>query len=244
VAAVAEINALLHRPATEPIEPVYPEDVRALALARPGPGAFTAAALDEGLGDGLTSLGELQATAIRTRPMLLAHVHRIEAGRDAVRLAERERVPDIEVMLGYGARRDRSDMVTGIVSVPLPVFAGRKQRQAVIEAEQVLAAEELRHHQMVADIQAEVAARYAALIRTREQILLLGEGVIPQARATIESAAAAYQSGRVEFASLIEAQATLFRNEIELARRMADFGRELSALERAAGVELIVEGDR
>jgi outer membrane protein, heavy metal efflux system len=244
VAAVAEINALLQRPVTAPIEPFYPDDVRALALARPGPGAFTAAALGGGLGAGLPSLPELQEAAVRTRPMLLAHVHRIEAGRDAVRLAERERVPDIEVMLGYGTRRDRSDMVTAMVSVPLPVFAGRKQRQAVIEAEQVLAAEELRHHQMVADIQAEVAARYAALVRTREQILLLSEGVIPQARATIESAAAAYQAGRVEFASLIEAQATLFRNEIELARRLADFGGELSALERAAGVELIVEGDR
>jgi outer membrane protein, heavy metal efflux system len=140
-------------------------------------------------------------------------------------------------MLGYGARPDRSDMLSAMVSVPLPVFAGRKQRQAVVEAEHELAAEEVRHHQMVAEIQADVATRYAALLRTREQILLLGEGVIPQARAAIESAAAGYQAGSVEFASLILAQATLFRNEIELARRMADFGREL-ALERAAGIEL------
>lgn len=238
VAALAEINAILIRPATAPIVPEYPEPVRALALAAPASGAFTAAALDAGLGEGLPSLAELQEQAVRTRPMLLAHVHRIEAARDAVRLAERERFPDIDVMLGYGTRWDRSDMISATVSVPLPVFAGRKQNQAVAEAERELAAEELGHHRMVAELQAEVAARYAALVRTREQILLLTEGVIPQARATIESATAAYQAGSVEFASLLEAQATLFRNEIELARRMADFGRELAALERAAGVEL------
>lgn len=241
VAVVAEINALLNRPATAPLDPVYPDAVRTLALARPGPGAFTAAALDGGLGDHLPSLAELQAAAVRARPMLLAHVHRIEAGREGVRLAERARFPDVDVMLGYGTRRDRQNMLTAMVSVPLGVFAGRKQRQAVIEAEEELAAEELRHHQMVAEIHADVATRFAALVRTREQILLLTEGVIPQARATIESAAAAYQAGRVEFASLIEAQATLFRNEIELARRLADFGRELAALERAAGVDLMME---
>lgn len=239
VETVAEINALLNRSPTAALGPVYPDEVRALALARPRPGAFTAAALQGGLGEDLPSLAELQEVAVRNRPMLLAHVHRIEAGREAVRLADRERFPDVDVMLGYGARRDRSDMLTAMVSVPLPVFAGRKQRQAVIEAEQEVAADELRHYQMVAAIQADVASRYAALVRTREQILLLNEGVVPQARATIESAAAAYQAGRVEFATLIEAQATLFRTEIELARRMADFGRELAALEHATGVELV-----
>lgn len=244
VAAAAEINALLQRPITRPLEPVYPDGVRALALAPAVAGAFTAAALDGGLGDDVPSLTEVQELAVRQRPMLLAHVHRIAAAREGVRLAERERFPDVDVMLGYGTRWDRSDMLTATVSMPLPVFAARKQRQAIIEAEQELAADELLHHQMVAEIQAEVASRYAALVRTREQILLLSEGVIPQARATIESATAAYQAGRVEFASLLEAQATLFRNEIELARRMADFGRELAALERAAGVELSVEVER
>ena len=238
VAALAEINAILLRPATAPLVPEYPEPVRALALAAPAPGAFTAAALDGGLGQGLPSLAELQEQAVGERPRLLAHVHRIQAARDAVDLAERERFPDIGVTVGYGTRWDRSDMISAGISVPLPVFAGRKQSKAVIEAEQELAAEELGHHRMVAELRAEVAARYAALIRTREQILLLREGVIPQARATIESAAAAYQAGSVQFASLLEAQATLFRNEIELARRMADFGRELAALERAAGLEL------
>lgn len=244
MAAAAEINAILQRPATAPLHPTYPGPVRALALARPEPGAFTAAAIEGGLGGDLPSLPRLQEQAVHDRPMLLAHVHRIAAERATVRLAERERLPDLDLMFSYGIRRDRSDMVTAMVSLPLPVFAGRKQRQAVTEAEQTLASEELGHHQMVAEIQADVATRYAALVRTREQILLLNDGVIPQARATIESATAAYQAGRVEFASLLEAQATLFRNEIELARRLADFGQQLALLERAVGTDLTMGGDR
>lgn len=241
VAAAAEINALLQRPIAQAVDPVYPDGVRTLALAAPAPGAFTAAALDGGLGGEFPSLGQLREDALRQRPMLLAHVHRIAAAREGVRLAERQRVPDVDLMLGYGTRWGRGDMVSATVSLPLPIFASRKQRQAVTEAERELAADELLHHQMVAELEADIATRYAALVRTREQILLLNEGVIPQAGATIESATAAYQAGSVEFASLLEAQATLFRNEIELARRMADFGRELAALERAVGVELTVE---
>lgn len=244
MAAVTEINAILRRPATTPIHPTYPRPVHALALARPPAGAFTAAALEAGLGGEFPPLPRLQERAVDDRPMLLAHVHRIAAQRASVGVAQRERLPGVELMLGYGMRQDRSDMVTAMVSMPIPVFAARKQRQAVTEAEETLAAEELRHHQMVAEIQADVATRYAALVRTREQILLLSDGVIPQARATIESATAAYQAGRVEFASLLEAQATLFRNEIELARRLADFGQALAALERAAGTDLTMGVDR
>jgi outer membrane protein, heavy metal efflux system len=240
-AAVAEINAILQRPALAPLAPVYPDAVRTLALAAPTRAAFTAAALDGGLGDGFPSLIELQRQAVEERPMLGAQVHRIEAAREGVRLAERERFPDVEVMLGYGTRWGHPDLLSASVSVPLPVFAARKQRQAVVEAAHELAADEFRYQQLVAEIQADVAARYAALVRTREQILLLGDGVIPQARAAIESAAAAYQGGRVEFMSLLDAQATLFRNEIELARQLSDFGRDLAALERAVGRALIME---
>lgn len=244
IASLARINALLQRPAIDPIRPVYPEDTRRLALSGPTPGAFTAAALAEGLGDGFPSLAALQEQAASGRPMVLAHGHRIAAARESVRLAELERFPELDVMVGYGTRLDRSDMVSALVTVPLPVFAGRKQRQVIVEAGHELAADELRHHQMIGDIRAEVAAHYAALVRTREQILLLNEGVIPQAQATIESATAAYQAGRVEFTSLLEAQATLFRNQIELARRMADFGRGLAALEQASGVQLTMGVER
>lgn len=240
-AATAEINAILQRPPLADFAPRFPRRVEMLATAAPTRAAFTSAALEGGLGDAFPSLSELQLRALENRPMLQAHEHRIEAARHAVRLAERERVPEIEVMVGYGIRWGRPDMLSAGVAAPLPIFAGRKQRQAVAEAGHELAAQELTHHQMVSEIQGEIAARYAALVRTREQILLMRDGVIPQARATIESSAAAYNTGRVEFMSLLDAQATLFRNEIELARQLSDFGRELAALERATGIELVDE---
>jgi outer membrane protein, heavy metal efflux system len=141
-------------------------------------------------------------------------------------------------MVAYGPRVGGPDMVSVGLSVDLPLFRGRKQDQAVLEAGETLAEHEARHREMVADVRSEVARRYNALVRTRERLLLVGDGVIPQARATVESATGAYQAGRVEFASLLEAQAVLFRNEIELTRLLADFGRELAELEATVGRQI------
>jgi outer membrane protein, heavy metal efflux system len=242
-AVTAEANALLARPALQPLTPVYPAGTNRLARTLPARGAFTAAALDAALGEGLPTLAELQEVAWQLQPALQSHGFRVEQARAGVRLAQRERFPDVEVMLGYGTPGGAGmDRFTAMVSVPVPVFARRKQRQLVVEAAAELAAAELEHHGMMNEAAAEVAARYAEVVRIREQIVLLSEGVVPQARATIESAAVAYQAGRVEFVSLLDAQAALFRNEIELARQLADFGRALAELERATGRELKLEG--
>jgi outer membrane protein, heavy metal efflux system len=237
-AALAEINAILDRDPLQPVTPAYPRELRRVATAIPPAGAFTAASLEGGLGSGLPSLGELQAELLRSRPSLLAHIERIEAMEQRRARAERERWPDLGWMVAYSPRSGRRDMLGLGLSVDLPLFRGRKQDQAVAEAVERVADHEVQHHEMVAELRSEVAARYNTLVRTRERILLVAEGVIPQARATVESATGAYQAGRVEFSGLLEAQATLFRNEIELVRLLADFGSELAALEAVVGIEI------
>ena len=242
--ALTEINRILNRDPLEPVTPEYPEDLRRAATAGPGPGAFTAAALEGGLGPDLPSLEELQAEALESRPELLAQMRRIEAVGHQRDLAVRERRPDLGWMVAYSPRIGRRDMVSFGISVDLPLFRGRKQDQAVAEAGALLDESELRREELMAAVSSEIARRYSALIRTRERILLLTEGVIPQALATVESATGAYQAGRMEFSGLLEAHATLFRNEIELERLLADFGSELAQLEAAVGTDLGLSGSK
>lgn len=237
-AALTELNAILDRHPLQDIVPIYPPAVLQVALARPPSGAFTAAALEAGLGAGFPDLDSLLDRALQVRPALLAHMERIGAMDQGYELALRERRPAMGWMVAYSPRVGRGDFVNLGVSMDLPIFRGRKQDQAVLEAREILTEHELRHHRMVAEIRSEITRRYSALVRTREGILLLSEGVIPQAGAAVESALGAYQADRIEFAGLLEAQATLFRNEIELIRLLADFGREAAALERAVGEEV------
>jgi outer membrane protein, heavy metal efflux system len=241
-AILASINALLEQPASREFSAVFPAATRALALAAPAAGAFTPVALQGGLGVGLPTLAQLQEMALEQRPLLRQQDHAVQQAREAIRLAERDRVPGLEVMLGYGTQfTGGMSRVTAMVAVPVPAFAARKQRQAVTEAMQELAASEFEQRSMASEIAAEVAARFAGVVRLREQIVLLMQGVIPQAQATFTSASAAYQSGAVEFLSLLDAQAMLVRNEIELGLRLAEFGRAFALLEQAVGRDLIPE---
>jgi outer membrane protein, heavy metal efflux system len=242
VGLLAELNALAAQPTARDFVAAYPLFVARLARAAPTAGAFTLAALQTGMADGFPSLAELHAAALEDRPALRAQRHDAEQARASARLAERERIPDVEIMLGYGfAGAGGMNRLTAMLAVPLPVFAARRQGQAVLEAaaeaDAVVHAQRSMEYQVLAD----VTARYSEALRVREQIALLSDGVIPHAQAAIASAITAYQAGTVDFASLLEAHAALFRNDIELGRQLADFGRALARLELAVGRDLIQE---
>ena len=59
--------------------------------------------------------------------------------------------------------------------------------------------------------------------------------ILPQARATVESALSSYRSGGVDFLTLLDAEVALTRFEAELAVLVAEYGAALSDLEATVG---------
>ena len=242
--ARSRINELLDRDPSTDFVPLASEPVRTLALEPAEEAAFTAAALEGGMGNGFPDLEELQARAAEERPALRGQEARVEEAGVRRDLAERQRRPDLGWMASYNPRVGHQDMVSVGVMVDLPLFRGRKQDQALVEAEARAGEERAGYQERVAEVRSEVAERYDELLRLRERLTLLDQGVIPQAEAAVESAVGAYQTGTIQFAGLLEAQAELFRNEIERTRLLADFGAELAALEGAVGSDLTDEVNR
>lgn len=242
--ARTRIDELMDREATLEFVPAEPEEIRVLARRRAHEAAFTAAALETGMGGGFPDLSQLQARALEERPALLGQEARMGEARSLRDLAERQRRPDLGWMASYSPRVGRQDMVSFGVMVDLPLFRGRKQDQALVEAQAQAGEERAVYDERAAEVRAQVAERYDGLLRLRERLDLLESGVIPQAEATVESAVGAYQTGVMEFAGLLEAQAELFRNEVERARLLAEFGSALAGLEAAVGSEIEYEVDR
>lgn len=249
-AALARLNALLDRSASTPIErPTLPERVERAVIPEPGLAVrFTAAALEPGTGDAgpIPSLADLQQLGERHNPTLRSHEARIEEQRALAELADKAALPDFDVMFGYGQRggsdagpSDREDMVTLMVSAPLPIFKGRKQGPLAAAEQADVAALEAEHRDLVNEIHAQVAALHASLARTRQRIALAREGILPQARAALESAVAGYPVATVDFLTLLDNQVTLFRHELDYVRLLADFGRDLTELERVVGTEVL-----
>ncbi len=126
-----------------------------------------------------------------------------------------------------------------MLSAPIPVFAGRKQDQGVAEAEARVHESRSTLSVQVDALNGEIASLVGDLRRARDQLTLLDEGILPQARTGLSSATAAYRVGGVDFLTLLDAQVTLFRHELDYHRLLADFATNLAALERAVGTEVL-----
>jgi len=250
VSVAARLNTLAGRPADTPIPPVeIPEQVRLLAAERAATGpTFSSATLDadptdpassaETLGS-LPSVATLRRTALEENPKIRAHMRRIAAEEAALALAEKGRLPDFDVSLGYAVRSGSADFVSLSVSAPIPIFARRRQEPAIREQAAVLEEHRARHTSMVNDLDREITSLSADLRRAGDQLTLLDEGVLPQARTGLDASVASYQVGGVDFLTLLDAQVTLYRHELEYHRLLADFATTLAALERAVGMEIL-----
>jgi outer membrane protein, heavy metal efflux system len=241
-AALARLNAVLDRPSELPIaNPVVPRRVARAAVADSAASIrFVSATLGARAADSpLPSLETLQAVAVRQSPMLRAVQARIDAQGARAELAQKDHLPDFDVALSYGQRDGFRDMISAQVSVPLPLQRGRKQNQFVVEARAELAALEAERDDRVNTLRAEVARLHAALERDRAQLALYVKAIIPQGRATLTSATAAYQVGRADFLTLLDAQSTLFNYETNYFRVLSAFAKTLAELERVVGEEIV-----
>ncbi|MBA3895491.1 MAG: TolC family protein, partial [Gemmatimonadales bacterium] len=241
-AALARLNAAMDRPSEMPIEaPDIPVRIARAAVADDHAQVrFVSAALGSRAADSpLPPLLELQETALRLSPSILAHQAMIDAQGARVALARKEHLPDFDLSLQYGQRDGRSDMVSAMVSISLPLRKSQRQDLLVREAEARLAALHAEHARQANDLRAEIASAYSDLERERAQLALFVKSIIPQGRAALESATASYQVGRVGFLALLESQATLYGYETQYHRALADFASRLAELERVVGGEVL-----
>ncbi len=212
-AMAARLNALLGRPATD----------RVGALALPAP---------ETLPPDVDSLMQLAAAR---RPALRAAQAREAAAAAGYRAARRELYPDFMVSAGYGQRPEFPDMATVMVGLRLPLWAGSRQlpmRREMAAMHAMSAAEAL-------DLRNET---YASLVEWRSEAVrssnlarLYATAVVPQARASVAAALAAYRVGRVDYMTLVDNQMTVNRYEIEAVRLQSEYHRAVAEIEALIG---------
>ena len=247
--ATARLNALLGRPSGTPVPSAQlPETViRAALSGRATEPTFTSPTLESPAPPaeapagppGLPGVAELQRMAAEHNPDLQARRLSINAQERMRALAERATLPDLSLSAGYSFRSGLGDFLSFMLSAPIPVFAGRKQGQAVVEAGTVVDRERASLQAATDELNERIASLMAEVERARNQLLLLDQGILPQARTGLASATAAYRVGGVDFLTLLDAQVNVFRHELDYHRLLTDFATRLAALERAVGTEVL-----
>ena len=120
-------------------------------------------------------------------------------------------------------------------NIPLQQESRRSQER---EAEAMLAASGARKEALLNQTLAELSESLYGLETARRTESLAATRLLPQSELTYQSALAGYETGRVEFAMLIEAQRQILKAKQQLLKAQVDAQLRLAEIERLLGEEL------
>jgi outer membrane protein TolC len=106
------------------------------------------------------------------------------------------------------------------------------------EALAMQSAAEARRDALMVQIQSELGQNWAALDALREQAAILRDTLLPQSQLTFDSALSAYQSGRVDFGTLLDGQRQIRKTRLDLLRVQLEQQMRLAEIERIVGEDL------
>jgi outer membrane protein TolC len=129
-------------------------------------------------------------------------------------------------------------MFTSTVMFNLPIWYGSKIKPRIREEQAKQSAARAAHQSAWNQLSALIKDRHAKLQRLANQIALLDQGIIPQARQAASATLASYQVGSLDFAQLYQSQITVYTAEMQLQEYLKDFEENWAELEWLVGQEL------
>src|SRR5437660_7291984 len=225
IAALAAVNALRNRAPGDSV-PVTSIDAAALrAGAAPQPPADS-----------------LVALALASHPRLAARRAAVDAATRTIQVERLGARPDFTLTLRYGYRPrafdfNFPDFFSAFLRLRVPIGAWRKQNRPAdaARADSTGAAAGLRDAEL--QLGREVTEAAARVQASHQRLALLVDGVLPNARGTVESVLRSYQVGRAEFLTLLSVEDARYRAELEAVAVAADYQAQLVMLRQLTAGE-------
>jgi len=213
----ARLKALVGRPASETL--ATPERIRTLPASES------------------MRFDVLEQRARASNPLLRTEESQILAAEKNRELTYKNRYPDFMVGLSpiqYGKSIREWELMVE-VTIPLQQDTRRAQeREAQAMVEAARSRREVATNQVLADLYENVAGLEAA----RRTLALTTESLLPQSELTYRSALAGYESGKVDFATLLDAQRQIRQAKLNQVKAGVAAQTRLADIERIVGEEL------
>jgi outer membrane protein TolC len=210
-------------------------------------GSFIAVAPPESLSypDSVLEMEELQTQALKMNPWLKVKQADIELAGVGIELARKNYWPDFDFKVAYGQReedfngRDLPDFVSTSVVMNIPLW--KKTRQ-----DKKLAASNLRHQAALQSYQNlanglphKIDALVTDIRNIRKNYRLIMDALIVQAEQWARSSLTAYEVGKVNFNTMINAQIRLLRFELQAENYLFSLYKKRAELEELLGAPLL-----
>ena len=210
-----EINALLSRAPGSPLG--QPEDLVLVPFEH-----------------SLVSLVEL---AVGHAPMLKRDQILVEGAALGVDAAHREYRPDYSLSGGYASMGSMPPMYEFRLDVTSPLQRSRRAA-AVAEKSGRLTGVRYEYDANRLDVQARIQDDYARASTSLRLARLYRETVLPQARLGLESSLSSYQTGRVDFLSVLTNFGSVLDYELSYFDELVQFHESASRIEEMTGAPL------
>ena len=215
--ARARLNAVLARPATAAL--AAPEQLRPL----PAAARLQYGALEE---------------RVRSRsPQLFSQDAQVRAAQSARALTYKNRYPDFNVSITpvqyESAIKEWSLMVE--LNIPLQQSTRRAQER---EAEAMVLAASARRQATANQILSDLAENLSGLDAAHRTEVTITTSLLPQADLTFRAALASYETGKVDFATLLDAQRQIRQAKQSLIKTRTEAQTRLAEIEKLLGEDV------
>lgn len=215
--AEAEINSLLNLPSNTPL---------------PKPGEPHVGPLPE-------TLADLQTAARERSPMRVRDQKMAERAESALNLARKDYYPDYAISGGYYNVGGLPPFYSFRADIRIPVFFRSKQRAEVTE--QAIAASQAKHEYEATGLALDlrIADDYSQAETAYQLVESYRTTILPQARVTVESSLSSYETGAVDFLSVLNNQTAALEYEMDWHEQMLNYHLAVVRLEEATGMDLM-----
>jgi cobalt-zinc-cadmium efflux system outer membrane protein len=213
----ARMNALLGRPSNADLAP--PKQMR----PAPDPSRLGFDALLE--------------RARQRSPALQADAAKLRATEQSRNLTYKNRYPDFTVGVAPNQTQNsfkQWDLMLE-VSIPLQQSTRRSQER---ESEAMVEAARSRREATENQLSSELSESVSALLAATQMEALTSDALLPQAELTFKSALSGYEAGKVDFATLLDAQRQIRQGRQTLIKAQSESQTRLADIERLIGEDL------
>jgi outer membrane protein TolC len=183
----------------------------------------------------LESFDSMQSRALETSPLLGAQRALIDNQQLNVQSAQKAYYPDFDVMGGYYNQGVLKPMWEFKVQVNIPLYFWKKQRSGLEEAVATLAGTQREYRSREQTLNASLRARYLAAQAARKLMDLYSGQIVPSTQLALESSLASYQTGKLDFLSVLANFNTILDYQLAYYEQRAEYLKAVSRIEELMG---------
>ena len=184
------------------------------------------------------TLEKLDELALANYPALKAQKRKIDSEQLGIQLARKEYYPDFTAGFTYFNRPGMPDMYGFNIGIKVPLYFWKKQRYGEMEAAASAEMEMKRYESLRSILAYKIRDKYLAATTARKLVNLYGSGIIPQSSLSLESAISGYETGSIDFLTLMDSQVTLRSYQLGYYEQVSNLAKAIAMIEPLVGKEL------